>query len=795
MRRFVMLGIASAVTLFSPGPAEAFKVDTHVWLADLIIKDLRAGADGKIEIAAAGPRDEIVARLPFGRYPIPPRVRTAILNHPEAFRMGAVGPDALPGIIEGQMVIHPGEGAWGTGEWLDHILRTASTEEEVAFAYGMLAHAAADIWAHSYVNHYAGDVFELRNGEATVESRHILLESYISSKIPWGSSSGIDGAGIALELVKKSGQFVVPEDYLFRTFVTSSDAAAAYPSKTSHMRAIRATYLGLGHLARTNGPTDRIHTMIQKAVVSKLFNYSASDQELNEINKIRQKLHDVLNGGIDKAQEIHGEISAIHREMSAKGFGMSEAAFSQGLQALDRVNELDEKLQTNEQELAALIDKRLRVSEFVEATGPCGSVGGKLLDPAGIGKKIFGKKKKRFCRFLEKNKDRLDLESLITAKNNIKSAISGELRSAGSSAAEALSATHKAMLYKIDAQATLINLSIDLAQRTERNENPIKGTLILWQSDIRKSMAAYSRANLQAIANSMTGGNTLDPLNDWLKCSAPALVGVPSEIPQALCQVRGLKLEITRWLDAVKRIDPLSKELMKLRDEALADVTQLGSDIALDYATDISGVDVKTFANALKTAPTAGAIDDAFASAPANTKLISAAGMSAVFDQDMGLRDGKFQLESFAPVRNAYIMMKLTLLRPKDIGRIFKMRAVNFSNIMTTAAKSIDGDYQWMEESPAYARSDGVPAPAKAPGYGYGHRFAPFAGAEQQAIFRRLFKGPLAPGYLTGPFAAALPQTYRFRPTEECSYPSIAPWDQEPDCAQPAKPFWTTRRH
>ena len=159
---FVLLGVS---------PAGASGLKTHLWVAQQIIDDL--GPDCAVELADR-------------EYRIPDETCRAILDNPGSFLAGALGPDAYPDIITGQVTTHPGiEGDWQTSDWLRHLYRSASSPSEVAFAAGYLIHAATDAFAHTYVNGYAGDVFELGD-ERAVELRHFVLEKYIDAHLPPG---------------------------------------------------------------------------------------------------------------------------------------------------------------------------------------------------------------------------------------------------------------------------------------------------------------------------------------------------------------------------------------------------------------------------------------------------------------------------------------------------------------------------------------------------------------------------------------------------------------------------------
>lgn len=186
-------------------PAEAFGLKTHLWIAQTIYQDM---ADCKLE-------------LRNGRaFAVPEETCTAILAHRGEFLAGAIGPDAFPDIMTGQTIIHPGDkGPWVTADWMDHLLGKAEHPSEIAFGAGFLLHAAGDIFAHSYVNNYAGDFFSIMD-ERLVERRHTLLERYIDQHLP-------DPAGGPI----LSGDLDAPFGFLADKLIFHPQARAANATK------------------------------------------------------------------------------------------------------------------------------------------------------------------------------------------------------------------------------------------------------------------------------------------------------------------------------------------------------------------------------------------------------------------------------------------------------------------------------------------------------------------------------------------------------------------------------------
>ena len=82
----------AVATAIFPQTAAAFKVETHVWIAQQVINEL-----------AKNPALPITIGTTTIAAPVPAVVRDAILANQEVFRMGSVGPDAFPGVYEGQM--------------------------------------------------------------------------------------------------------------------------------------------------------------------------------------------------------------------------------------------------------------------------------------------------------------------------------------------------------------------------------------------------------------------------------------------------------------------------------------------------------------------------------------------------------------------------------------------------------------------------------------------------------------------------------------------------------------------
>jgi hypothetical protein len=191
---FRVAGAAALLSLGLASPSQALGLRAHLYTAEQVYADLapdcRLGLAGQ---SAAVPAD----------------VCAAIRDNKGAFLAGALGPDVFPDLLVGQTFVHPGtpEGLQ-SADWLEIVLAEAKTGPEIAYAYGQMLHASGDVFAHSYVNNYAGGVFEITQKRAKdVELRHFKLEKYIDQRLDYDAPLDT---------------LVVPADLLVRTMVKTS---------------------------------------------------------------------------------------------------------------------------------------------------------------------------------------------------------------------------------------------------------------------------------------------------------------------------------------------------------------------------------------------------------------------------------------------------------------------------------------------------------------------------------------------------------------------------------------------
>lgn len=212
-----------SVTLYVT-PTSSFKVSTHIYLGQELINDLKTCSQSN-SFPCINIIDNDGQLHPT---PIRSEVASAITGNEKTFLTGTLGPDAFADILSGQLITHPGlfneEDGTVTGDWVNHLLRNAQSAEELAFSLGFASHAAADVFAHSYVNQFAGDIYELTDGEAEVEARHMMVETYISEHNPSLKDHNGRELGPMYQYLGGGNKVYAPIDFVRRTLVANDVA-------------------------------------------------------------------------------------------------------------------------------------------------------------------------------------------------------------------------------------------------------------------------------------------------------------------------------------------------------------------------------------------------------------------------------------------------------------------------------------------------------------------------------------------------------------------------------------------
>jgi hypothetical protein len=202
---------------FLCSPAYAWKLKTHAYIANIVMDDAK---DGKVWIP------------PYGEFEVRPEVVEAINLCPEFFRGGSIGPDGFPDFWTGQAKIHPNTDPWLMLLWNSlpplnvsptvagakkaYLAADNEKRQAWAFTFGYFSHCAGDMWAHDWVNIYAGKAFPgvsemVANPtlNVPVAVKHIAIENTLDKRIPL-STSTID----------------IPNDHVINTMILNRQAIA-----------------------------------------------------------------------------------------------------------------------------------------------------------------------------------------------------------------------------------------------------------------------------------------------------------------------------------------------------------------------------------------------------------------------------------------------------------------------------------------------------------------------------------------------------------------------------------------
>ncbi|MEK7801165.1 MAG: zinc dependent phospholipase C family protein, partial [Pseudomonadota bacterium] len=283
---FIKYILAIIFLALIPPTSQAFKIDTHVWIGQQVINDLEKNA-GKVNILLGGRSLSLQ---------VPADVSHAILTNRAAYLMGNIGPDALPDVVVGQTLVHPGSSAstgWRANDWLHHLLvKSKGKPEGMAFTYGYLGHASADVFAHTYVNQYAGDTFELKD-ETLVEQRHMALEAFISRHLPPLTSSTGAPLGKAWQVTQMNDSLA---NFIRESLVYDDQVSDQYRNGdfTKHLWAYRRYRDAID--AAANSPA---WETIDKAVlqaVAQYYNVTLSNSEATAIYDLANEILQRVNG-------------------------------------------------------------------------------------------------------------------------------------------------------------------------------------------------------------------------------------------------------------------------------------------------------------------------------------------------------------------------------------------------------------------------------------------------------------------------------------------------------------------
>lgn len=724
--------------LFISKSSFALKVDAHIWIGQQVINDL--AVDGKLTFNLDG---KVIKITPTTD------VVNAILNNQSDFLMGNIGPDAAPDVIVGQGVIHPGvkdslgkNNGWQTNDWLPYLLRNQNRNDSgKAFVYGFLGHAAADVFAHTYVNQYAGDAFDLFDDEVLVEKRHFVLEGYISNHLPPLKDHNNKLLNIQpwqrVTLNKTYAEFV--RDVL--VYDDEVQAEYAKVDSASHLVGYYEYRNAIESIAESSVWAD-IDTAILQAVAGYYGINLTSGEAESIVNELQRNL-DRLNRVGEDVQAFNNEIYDNTRKLD------------------DGVNIAVDNMQTAE---IRVINKQREWRDkllSIQSLPSCPKI-------------IYTKCKWYGCWPATKDDPICNAaKNLIEKTNqdilNIADFLEDELLGLKDDLIDRNQELRQEVNRAADSLRSIENAINDLGQMVSADTSPIKAVLDGWVNDIDIAMAAYVKASSQSIINSINPDpyvSTIEPLEEWFACYHQSIIGIPSSIS-------GCDGAIENLNDLFSSLDSISSALAKMGipgadklSDLKSDITDKLTDKLKEKAFDKLPEEIKDFITLLDLDINDAVLNDYFTRAETVAPVKGLAmipDMAERVKAEMYLTaDNKFDPNKFSLIFNAVVLAKLAILD----NHAFETLAVasgssdytsyiyKIENVVAQAFGNLDGNHQWMLTPPPLPNTlNSYPAvnytyssDRSALGETEGLGFILWKGDMRDTMFRKLFIGPLSPG-------------------------------------------------
>lgn len=754
------------VLLFFSTKSYAWSLKTHLWIAQQVLNDVV---------------DDGYFNMLDKKYPVPQHIYNALKLHPDKFRMGSLGPDVFPDPIVGQTTTHPGViNGWQTDGWLRQILSNAKTAEEIAFSYGFVIHACSDIFAHTYVNAYAGDIFELTDPERDVELRHFVLEKYIESVTPLPK----DNNGALIDWVSVLG---CPSDYLANTLILNNDVFQQNVKAKTGLH-LSSMFLVKKAVSTLNATTNDVISEFTKwaAKYYKLqFDYygdlknaelslKAAEKALEaeaKLLELKRKAYDAALATLEDAKDIVVKYPALIAfqenllaEQTKVAADLAAESIKVAAQVSGQINSLKNKIDNLRGDITSLACNILIYPPAVkECKKKVKKINNQISD---IENQISGlraqeaaaKKAAQEANNL-RNEIKNKVDQLKDKYNNAVKGIAEGTYDAIVFAAETELKSQELVLEKsqkavteaqelvqiIKQEIDKIDPIIDEIKKAVDKYNSITLLIGNWLKGIDKASSEYivasHKAGLAMINNS---GNPIDEYSKWFTCYGFVFAGVPIQITETGCfvtdELSKIKAkydelinslpEILRWL-----INPTNEAKNLVLNEVQPELEKAAFNIT-KFITDPGTAEFMFLLMKPENA-SLNKLVEVYQQDRTNKRLLTFQDVSKYIIQDLRIENGKLNTDKFGPLVNSVTLSKLALLNPATLNElikdnvgeynspyygkeIFKSVETNYT-LLFDAIKSIDGNHQWQAFALPYPKKGGISTNAAKPNYGYNY--------------------------------------------------------------------------
>lgn len=726
-RRMRSTAVAVAISV-AVQSALAFSLDTHLYIATNVLDDALTGS---ISVCAG---EALESAKPGGRcarrYPIPAATLAALKGNPSAYLAGSLGPDVFPDFITSQVTVHPGlEHGWGTDDFLRHLSAKAEGAAELAWVSGFLSHASSDVFAHSWVNHYAGGIFDISKhiGSNEIEVRHFVLERYIADRTPriWSKhaatpeaphefvadqlmlanpvsaqfkkAGSVTGHVVAIEVLHENVQKLYEDALSISKTINDIGAKKLQPLETAKMQlklaeeGLKRAGKGLEDAENALKKRDELIAAAEKALLD-VARFIDENQGL--ITGWRQQMEvaklqlDGLESGLEglrDAARVAGEVlkEAEKAPKAIKQYSCwQETIFGWLGDWVKTTCELNPAYASAEaslktaKELFAAKEKALNealngiasLKKLREDLGRKVAEAEKAIADAKIAQQTVGVQ-------LEIHRAQRKLEA-----DGVKAARKG---------------VEEATKVAQQAQQFLDKLNKDLAPIIDllARYNPIVLFLQHWAADIRRASIAFSGASQELAVNILEkkGGNALEPYIKWYQCWSPVLGAVPSEVPQTICTAKDiytdlhdkLTSETNKVVDSLGSLGWLIAPNVKVQQEFEKKVKKPLEKEVKKAVGHVAG-EVVTFlanrelANLIELIGSKDRISDArlngiYATDDSKSRLLEMGDVAVLVRRDAGLasENDNVSEDRFPALYNAIVLSKLALLGADALNAVY----------------------------------------------------------------------------------------------------------------------------
>jgi hypothetical protein len=657
-------------------------------------------------------------------------------------------------------------------------LTSTSSSSSIAFSFGYLSHSISDMWAHSYVNMYSGDKFNIADN-LDAEIRHIMLEKYIANATP--------------ALVTEQHEIAPPTAYLVDKLIFDPTVREEYKKTgtSTHLTLIASLYDELDRAANS-GVLVKIDQVVMDFIVQQTTGMVLSDEQMEQLQDLLQRTQDIVNASIDEMQDIKDQLEELTNDLLQDNAELR----------IKLINEIEHAADALIESEARLLELTLRIDELVSR----------------IGEKTSRRVCKRWgffgifsCKVI-KEWNRVQ-KRLIRAKKKLikerKRLLKRHIATRAKTFRETVQKVTEILIVTRQEMNEQLNYQIDLAQRFSADFNIIRAALIGWRSDIDLSMREYTKAWNSTLSSTAYGTINFDSVNNWLDCYAPSIIGIPSELTLSQCSARDYLSYMLEQLTEIRNshlmgmVPGIEDLINEIEEKITGELKSLG-ETALEKITEklleqAIPSEMQTLLKAMQADSNDSSLNISYTT-NSGSRYLSIPDIAQRVKKEMHIRtDGTFDPNKYPVIFNSLQLMKMSLLSVEQLNEVANTSVHGSANylpvntqyfdrpIIFDVLRSIDGNHNWLTSAPIYPRQanqeDTTTTEQREYGFaGYDNKgFTLWENEElREKAFNKIFIGPLSQG-LESPIeinsTTILPERYPYRgcqnepfPVREVSY-------------------------